>query len=49
MSKPVPPQIPLAERVRPVHLEDFRGQDHLVGEGKRIFVNRYSRYVTRNG
>lgn len=28
--------IPLAERMRPVKLEDFAGQDHLVSEGKPL-------------
>lgn len=30
------PQIPLAERIRPRTLEDFFGQDHLVGIGKPL-------------
>jgi putative ATPase len=30
------PQIPLAERVRPVTLDDFRGQDALLGPGKPL-------------
>ncbi len=32
------PQIPLAERIRPKNLEQFFGQDHLVGEGKPIRI-----------
>lgn len=32
------PHSPLAERMRPTHLEDFVGQRHLVGEGK--FLNQ---------
>ena len=27
------PAIPLAERMRPLTLDDYMGQDHLVGEG----------------
>jgi putative ATPase len=30
------PQIPLAERLRPKNLDDFIGQDHLVGKGKPL-------------
>lgn len=30
------PQVPLAERVRPVSLEQFRGQKKLIGEGKPL-------------
>lgn len=30
------PQIPLAERVRPISLEQFRGQKKLIGEGKPL-------------
>jgi putative ATPase len=31
-----PPQIPLAERVRPKTIEEFKGQENLLGEGKPI-------------
>ncbi len=31
------PNTPLAERVRPKTLEDFQGQEHLVGEDKPLF------------
>jgi putative ATPase len=31
-----PPQIPLAERVRPKTLEEFKGQENLLGEGNPI-------------
>ena len=34
MSEQKPRQSPLAERMRPRRLEDFVGQQHLVGEGK---------------
>ncbi|MDT8322938.1 MAG: replication-associated recombination protein A [Bacteroidota bacterium] len=34
---PSPPDIPLAERLRPRSLEDYVGQRHLVGKGKPIF------------
>src|ERR1035441_1604017 len=30
------PQIPLAERVRPLSLDDFKGQDTLLGKGKPL-------------
>ncbi len=32
------PPIPLAERIRPRSLEEFRGQKHLLGEGKPVRV-----------
>ena len=32
------PNTPLAERVRPKSLEDFQGQEHLVGEDKPLFT-----------
>ncbi|NUN09782.1 MAG: replication-associated recombination protein A [Ignavibacteriaceae bacterium] len=32
------PPVPLAERVRPRSLDEFRGQQHLLGEGKPIRV-----------
>ncbi len=32
------PQIPLAERIRPKNLDQFQGQDHLVGQGKPIRI-----------
>ena len=35
-NKPNIPSTPLADRVRPKTLEQFYGQDHLVGEGKPI-------------
>ena len=31
---PAPPDAPLAERMRPRSLDDFVGQEHLVGEGR---------------
>lgn len=34
-SKPIP-QIPLAERIRPKSLDDFKGQQSLLGKGKPI-------------
>ncbi len=36
MKKIIPPEVPLAERVRPKNLEEFVGQEHLLGEGKPI-------------
>jgi len=36
MSKRNIPQIPLAERVRPKTIDEFKGQDALLGEGKPI-------------
>lgn len=36
MSKQELPQVPLAERIRPKTLDQFFGQDHLVGPGKPI-------------
>jgi putative ATPase len=30
------PQIPLAERVRPKSIDEFKGQQELLGEGKPI-------------
>ena len=30
------PQIPLAERIRPKNLDDFVGQNHLIGKGKPL-------------
>jgi putative ATPase len=36
MSKFHLPDVPLAERVRPKNLEEFVGQEHLLGEGKPI-------------
>ena len=36
MSKINLPQIPLAERVRPKSIDEFRGQDALLGKGKPI-------------
>ena len=38
MSKRKIPEIPLAERIRPKTLDEFRGQDHLVGRGKPILT-----------
>jgi putative ATPase len=37
-----PAYIPLAERVRPARLEDFVGQQHLLGEGSplRVFIEK---------
>ena len=32
------PNIPLAERIRPKNLDDFIGQDHLIGENG-ILIN----------
>lgn len=32
----IPPQVPLAERIRPQNLDQFFGQDHLVAKGKPI-------------
>ncbi len=37
MHKPVEKNIPLAERIRPRHLEDFVGQEHLLGEDKLLW------------
>ncbi len=34
---PSPPEIPLAERLRPQTLDEYVGQRHLVGKGKPIF------------
>ncbi|MCX7610510.1 MAG: replication-associated recombination protein A [Ignavibacterium sp.] len=41
MSKENIPDVPLAERVRPKSLEQFVGQEHLLGEGKplRTMIN----------
>jgi putative ATPase len=36
MPAQTPPHSPLAERMRPTRLEDFVGQQHLVGEGKLL-------------
>ncbi|MDZ7765105.1 MAG: AAA family ATPase [Melioribacteraceae bacterium] len=36
MSKQELPQVPLAERIRPKTLDQFFGQDHLVGPDKPI-------------
>lgn len=36
MNKVNPPHIPLAERVRPKSLDEFKGQDTLLGKGKPI-------------
>ena len=36
MNKPNFPQIPLAERVRPKSLDEFKGQDTLLGSGRAI-------------
>ncbi len=36
MSKLIPSTTPLAERIRPKSLNEFRGQDHLVGESGPI-------------
>ena len=36
MNNVNPPNIPLAERVRPKSLDDFKGQDSLLGKGKPI-------------
>lgn len=35
-APPVPPSVPLADRMRPARLEDFAGQEHLLGEGKPL-------------
>jgi len=32
------PEVPLAERIRPTSLDDFVGQEHLLGEGKPIRI-----------
>ncbi|MDH7603541.1 MAG: replication-associated recombination protein A [Melioribacter sp.] len=32
------PQVPLAERIRPKNLDEFQGQNHLVGPGKPLRV-----------
>ena len=34
----ISPQVPLAERVRPQNLDQFFGQEHLIGQGKPIRV-----------
>ena len=31
-----PPQAPLAERLRPQHLQDIIGQSHLLSDGKPL-------------
>ncbi len=36
MSNLKPPEIPLAERARPLTIDEFRGQDALLGKGKPI-------------
>jgi putative ATPase len=36
MKKFILPDVPLAERVRPKNLDEFVGQEHLLGEGKPI-------------
>ena len=35
-EKPEPPSRPLAEKMRPARLEDFVGQEHLLGPGKLL-------------
>ena len=33
-KKQIKKQVPLADRIRPETLEDFIGQEHIIGEGK---------------